>query len=273
MRFVHGVDAHAHVFHRGLKLAEGRRYAPMADATLADYLAFLDRMGMAQGVLVQPSFLGVDNSYLLDCLVQSQGRLRGVAVIPEVTPASALSALFAAGVRAVRFNLIGRALPDFRSAGWRAQLQRLAGAGLHAEIQCRGEDALALLTALLETLPHVVLDHYGLPPGGEPDHAVVRQILKLAQTGRVYVKISAPYRFLPPGAAVRTLLRAYWKAFGAARLLWGSDWPHTQFENRADPRRSLDEICDAVGADSAALAALTATTARALYGFEPPGLA
>src|SRR3954447_5853788 len=55
-------DCHAHVFKRGLKLADVRRYAPDYDATPQDYLRVLDENGMARGVLVQPSFLGTDNS-------------------------------------------------------------------------------------------------------------------------------------------------------------------------------------------------------------------
>ena len=36
------IDTHAHVFHRGLKLAPGRRYAPDYDAPLALYLTLAD---------------------------------------------------------------------------------------------------------------------------------------------------------------------------------------------------------------------------------------
>ncbi|MGY4480486.1 hypothetical protein [Bradyrhizobium sp. USDA 3364] len=52
------IDTHAHVFHRGLKLAPGRRYAPDYDAPLALYLQQLDQNSITNGVLVQPSFLG-----------------------------------------------------------------------------------------------------------------------------------------------------------------------------------------------------------------------
>src|SRR5438876_523740 len=64
-----GIDSHAHVFSRGLKLAATRRYAPDYDATLAEYLNHLGAHGLSHGVLVQPSFLGTDNSYLLPALI------------------------------------------------------------------------------------------------------------------------------------------------------------------------------------------------------------
>jgi predicted TIM-barrel fold metal-dependent hydrolase len=63
-----GIDSHAHVFVRGLPLASGRRYAPTYEATLDDYRAMLASIGLSHGVLVQPSFLGTDNGFLLSCL-------------------------------------------------------------------------------------------------------------------------------------------------------------------------------------------------------------
>ncbi len=43
-----------------------RRRAPCGyDATPEDYLGMLDANHIAHGVLIQPSFLGADNSYLV----------------------------------------------------------------------------------------------------------------------------------------------------------------------------------------------------------------
>ncbi|VCY86523.1 hypothetical protein BANRA_05262 [Escherichia coli] len=57
-------DTHAHVFVRGLPLAEHCRYVPDYDATPESYLTHLDRFGIDVGILVQPSFLGTDNHYM-----------------------------------------------------------------------------------------------------------------------------------------------------------------------------------------------------------------
>ena len=75
------IDTHAHAFTITGPLAAGRRYTPEADAPLTEYMAELDGAGATHGVLVQPSFLGTDNSYLLDCLRRHPDRLRGIAVI------------------------------------------------------------------------------------------------------------------------------------------------------------------------------------------------
>jgi predicted TIM-barrel fold metal-dependent hydrolase len=54
-----------------------RRYAPSYDAPLGDYLGQLLAHGFSHGVLVQPSFLGTDNRYLLSALQTVPGQLRG----------------------------------------------------------------------------------------------------------------------------------------------------------------------------------------------------
>src|SRR3954447_14777689 len=96
------VDTHAHVFTRRLALAGDRRYAPSYDAPAAAYLAMLDRNGMSHGVLVQPSFLGTDNTYLVQTLRQAPDRLRGIAVVdPEAEP-DELQALARGGVVGIR---------------------------------------------------------------------------------------------------------------------------------------------------------------------------
>ena len=67
------IDTHAHVFRQGLALADTRRHTPDYDATLTQYLALLDAHGVARGVLVQPSFLGTDNSHLVAALRAAAG--------------------------------------------------------------------------------------------------------------------------------------------------------------------------------------------------------
>jgi predicted TIM-barrel fold metal-dependent hydrolase len=57
------IDAHAHVFTRGLKLAVDARYAPDYDASWQTLLALAEANGAGRAVILQPSFLGYDNSY------------------------------------------------------------------------------------------------------------------------------------------------------------------------------------------------------------------
>ena len=226
------IDTHAHVFHRGLKLAPGRRYAPDYDAPLSLYLEQLDHNGMTNGVLVQPSFLGTDNSYLVECLKQTSGRLRGIAVVDLAVSADELRALDRAGVVGIRLNLVGQPLPDLTAAEWKTLLAEVKAMGWQVEIQRNASDLAELAPKLLDHGVTVVFDHYALP---DPKLGVAdpgfQSVLKLGATKKIWVKISAPYR---NGAAGESFAREAYpllrNAYGLDRLLWGSDWPHTQFE-------------------------------------------
>lgn len=226
------IDTHAHVFHRGLKLAPGRRYAPEYDAPLSLYLEQLDHNGMTNGVLVQPSFLGTDNSYLVECLTQTGGRLRGIAVVDPAVSADELRELDRAGVVGIRLNLVGQPLPDLAASEWNGLLANVKAMGWQVEIQRNASDLAMLAPRLLDHGVTVVLDHYALPDAklGVADPGF-QSVLKLGSTRNVWVKISSPYRNGPAGESFAKeaypLLR---NAYGLDRLLWGSDWPHTLFE-------------------------------------------
>ena len=98
-------DTHAHVFGPASRFpyAADRSYTP-PDAPLEKYLAMLDTLGFARGVLVQGSAHGSDNSAMLDALSRQGGRLRGVAVADASVPPTELRRWHALGVRGLRFN-------------------------------------------------------------------------------------------------------------------------------------------------------------------------
>lgn len=256
------VDSHAHVFIRGLPLAADKRYAPAYDAPIGRYRSVLDGHGVSRGVLVQPSFLGTDNGYLLEALRGDAERLRGVAVVAPTAPRDELAAMRAAGVRGVRLNLIGRAPPDVTDGPWPAFLERLAELALHLEIQAEGAFWEALLPTVLERDVTVVVDHFGRPRGGAASTGF-RAILAHAATRRVYVKLSAPYRFDAPAAPLANALH---QAFGPDRLMWGSDWPWTQHEGTLDYAGALALLDDWLP-DEAVRRWVLRDTAAALFGF------
>ena len=183
---------------------------------------------------MQPSFLGVDNSYLMASLLQYPGRFRGVvAVDPEISREQ-LDKLQEAGVVGIRLNLIGLPPPAFGSTAWMALLDQLRQRDWQVEVHQAACELQPVLEPLLAAGVKVVVDHFGRPDEilGVDDPGF-QYLLSLGATRRVWVKLSASYRNGSGGrgettaVAATPLLRT---AFGLDRLVWGSDWPHTLFE-------------------------------------------
>ncbi len=158
-----GVDTHAHVFEQGLPLTGDRRYAPAYDATLDDYLPLLNAHGITHAVLVQPSFLGTDNRYLLQALSAHTERLRGVAVVAPDISANDLADLHRRGVTGIRLNLMEQTLPDLRAQPWTSLLDNIARLDWHVELHRNAVDLEPLIDQLLKRGVRVVVDHFGRP--------------------------------------------------------------------------------------------------------------
>lgn len=224
------IDTHAHVFLRSLPMVANRRYTPGYDASLASYIQMLTDNDVGCGVLIQPSFLGTDNTYLLECLDRYPSALRGVVVVaPDVTDET-LDDMNQRGAVGIRFNMIGRDIAEMATPESRALLARIARLGWHVEVQARGADLPDVFRHLEHFDGHVVIDHFGLPDPrlGLRDPGF-RQLLREGEAGRTFVKLSAGYRC--HGLDVAPLAGALLATLGPRRLLWGSDWPWTQFEN------------------------------------------
>lgn len=230
-----GVDAHAHVFSRNLQRVSTRRYSPDYDAALETYLAHLREHGLSHGVLVQPSFLGTDNQFLLAALQQAPGQLRGVAVVDPEISREELEQMAGQGVVGIRLNLAGQALPDLTDVKWKRLFTQVAALGWHVELYRDVEDLPELISALMPYDCKIVVDHFGRPDAllGVEQPAFA-QLLELGLSGRVWMKVSGIYRL--GGSQEQNLVFArdamplLVQAFGLRRLVWGSDWPHTQFE-------------------------------------------
>ena len=107
------VDAHCHVFGPGADFpyAPERKYTP-CDASKAQLFALRDRLGFDRNVVVQATCHGADNSAMVDALLSSGGKARGIATVRRDVTDAELKRLHEAGVRGVRFNFVKR-LVDF----------------------------------------------------------------------------------------------------------------------------------------------------------------
>ncbi|CAB3699589.1 2-pyrone-4,6-dicarbaxylate hydrolase [Achromobacter mucicolens] len=265
------VDTHAHVFHQGLALADTRRHTPDYDATLAEYLDLLDAHGMSHGVLVQPSFLGTDNSHLVQALRAAPARLRGVAVVALDITDTELQDLAAAGVVGIRLNLVGLDSPALQTPAWQSLLARVNALGWHVEIHLQAARLEGVMPALLAAGCRVVVDHFGRPdPALGVSDPGFQYLLRQADSGRVWVKLAAPYRNWAAAACAasgRLATQQLLDAYTPERLMWGSDWPHTEHRHLASYAAATQWL-DAWIDDPAQRRAVLADTPLQLFQFK-----
>lgn len=240
------VDTHIHVFIRGLKLAAVRRYVPDYDATIEDYQVQMQKNSITHAVIVQPSFLGTDNSYMCEVLEQHPQMLRGIAVVDPSVSEDELDALQKSGVVGIRLNLDGLPLPEFDAGHWPRLLDSIRRRDWQIEIHREGRDLPQLIDPLIEAGINIVVDHFGrLDDDLGIEDPGFKHILEKGASRRLWVKLSGAYRngsdgrgFASAPKAAQLLL----KHLGADRLVWGSDWPHTRHESYISVERMKSEF-------------------------------
>jgi predicted TIM-barrel fold metal-dependent hydrolase len=231
------IDSHAHAFTVDGALVPGRRYTPTEAAPLARYLGELDGAGIDNGVLVQPSFLGADNSYLLGCLSQSE-RLRGVVVVDPAIDDTVLATMSAMGVAGMRLNLLGMDTAFVREDSWQRLFAQVGRAGWHIEVHTEAQYLPSLLEALWPSGAAIVIDHFGRPDPQQGMHDPgIHALLDKAESGRIWMKFSGPYRC---GGNASDYAATYLKHLGAQRIVWGSDFPWTQHSEGMNFRKTRD---------------------------------
>lgn len=278
-------DCHVHVVGPVSRypMVDDRHYTP-GSAPLEGLREHMTRNALDRVVIVQPSFYGSDNRCMLDSLHGIGGAGRGVAVVARDASEQELVALSAQGVRGMRINLESASVRDPKAIGFALAhwADRVAAIGWHLQVYASLETIVAA-SPYVHALPvPIVLDHFAMVPDTTPiGDARLEAVLSLVKSGSAYVKLSAPYRLrssrFEAADAIARLAAAYANA-NPERLLWGSDWPHT---NR-DPGKTAHEISAYRQLDSAYLsqgmdAWLPAPTIRKqvlvdnparLYGFQ-----
>lgn len=226
------VDTHFHVFDAHRAVA-GARYVPGYAAGLPQWQALAAGVGVSRGVLVQTSFLGTDNSHLLQQLASAALPLRGVAVVAPHSSTATWPHWQALGVRGIRLNLSG--ISHGMDAWTRASAlwDAVLALGWHVELHTDAGALPAVMAALPAALP-LVLDHFAKPLQASPADATVRAVCQrsAAQRAGVFIKLSAPYR-LPAEVCPQALAQLWQQELGTDSLLWGSDWPCTNHEAQA----------------------------------------
>lgn len=199
----------------------------------------MDRNEVAHAVLVQINGQ-YDNSYQFECERRYPGRFASVVLVDAARPDAPqqLEQLARAGARGVRLRAAMHSPHADPLALWRT------ANSLGLSVSCAGaadEFAAAAfeeVVAAFPTLP-IIVEHLGglkaadlTTPAGIDRCA---RVFGLARYANVYLRIhglgefctrnmpvTAPFPFDPAGLP---LLRQAYDAFGAGRLMWGSDYP------------------------------------------------
>ncbi|MFT3952892.1 MAG: amidohydrolase family protein [Piscinibacter sp.] len=261
-------DTHIHVYDDS-PLSPTALSTPPPAASVDDYRRIRAQLGLTRTVIVQPSVYGTDNA----CTVRGIAALgpdvaRGVAVVDAHVSEAELDRLTRAGMRGARFFMLPGGAVGFDQLD--AIAAKMAPFGWHAVFQTDGR-RLADHEAQIRAWPvPVIIDHTGkfLEPVAV-DSPEFRVLLGLVETGRVFVKVSAPYETSKTGAPayedVSRLARALVKA-APERILWASNWPHPGRDPRPDSAHLLDILAD-WAPDPADRKRILVDNPAGLYGF------
>jgi predicted TIM-barrel fold metal-dependent hydrolase len=181
-------------------------------------------------VLIQVIHYRWDNGYLADVLKRYPGKFQGVCrVDPEDAAApDTLSELTAQGFRGVRLSPAANASGDWIGGPLMKPLWRRCGELKVPMTLLIPASRLPQVVPLLESNPEltVVIDHMADCPLDRPD--LLAGLLAFARYPKVFVKISHLWSLSKQAYPYRDSLEQVKKlrdSFGAARLMWGTDWP------------------------------------------------
>lgn len=242
------IDCHFHVIAPPdeCPMVAGRSYTP-EPASLDNWRATLEPVGVTHGVVVQPSFYGTDNSVLLSALNQAPHHLAGVAAVDIPVDDAELHRLTASGVKGVRMAHFEDGDPRcgggfVKFPAFRSLLQRLRDHRLHLQLFTDSRLLPGIADQLANADIPIVIDHMGRAPAElGPGHAGIRAMRQLLTLGQVWIKLSGIANIsdqAPDFANVRGLHESLLET-RPDRLIWGSDWPHTKPSGQKPNARQL----------------------------------
>jgi 2-pyrone-4,6-dicarboxylate lactonase len=263
-------DTHIHLFGPAAKYP----FAPDSPYTSRDALpetlmALQDTLGLSTAVIVSPGGYGRNYSLLADVLTKYPERFRGIALLRDDTPSSEIGRLTRLGVRGMRMmsHKRGQHVPNYS----KEIAARVHEHGWHIQFYPHGTDIVDYADKLLALPNQVVLDHFAsIPAAGGIDQPAVKAVLKMLDSGKVWLKLSGPMRCTdepPPYPSVTPLAHVFVK-HAPERMVWGSDWPHVNLDGMVMPNDGdlLDLLAEWVP-DSKVRNRILTQNSKALYGF------
>jgi predicted TIM-barrel fold metal-dependent hydrolase len=234
------IDAHVHVWTPDTAhypLAKGFKKADMQPPSFTPEELFkhMKPAGVDRVNLIQMSFYGFDNSYMLDMIALHKGVFAGTAVLdPEAAGCDRLMTdLAKKGVRAFRIypKLTRAPIKSWLEPAGYQKMFAQAGRNNQALSCLIDPDALPEVDRMCKKYPGtpVIIDHLArIGVGGTIGEKDVTALCDLAKHKKVMVKVGAFYALgkkKAPYADLAGLIEKVVKAYGAGRCMWESDCP------------------------------------------------
>jgi 2-pyrone-4,6-dicarboxylate lactonase len=272
-------DTHFHVFGppEQFPFLSTHEYTPPA-APLEHYRKMIDIIGIGRAVVVQPSVHGLDNSATLDAIKNSGGKFRGVGRIDDQTPKNELKRLHEGGIRGVRFNLLDRPRGNVKLDVLDRCVEYVAGLGWSVDLHIDMKNLIAQEQRIRKMATPVVIDHIArVKPNEGLSQPGFQLLVELAKLDHVWIKVSGADKicntrvhtyFGLPFVEVIPYARAVIAA-APERVLWGTDWPHSNnFAPGHTPNDGdLIDLLAEFAPDEATRRRILVDNPAALYGF------
>jgi predicted TIM-barrel fold metal-dependent hydrolase len=258
------IDAHVHVWTPDIDhypLAAGYKKSDMAPPSFTPEELFKHSKpaGVDRINLIQMSFYGTDNRYMLDMIAMHPDVFVGTAIVDPLgaEPDRQMTELAKKKVRAFRILPKLSQQPVERwlePAGYAKMFD--AGFRNNQAISCLvNPDALPEIDRMCRKFPKtpVIIDHLArIGADGTIRDADVDALCGLAKHERVLVKVGAFYALgkkKPPYTDLGPMIQKVVKAFGAKRCMWESDCPFQVVEQKYQDsvdlvRKRLDFLTD-----------------------------
>ncbi|MEO8740395.1 MAG: amidohydrolase family protein [Casimicrobiaceae bacterium] len=260
-------DTHMHIYDARYPLSPSWKVLP-PDAPVAKYRAVQQQLGLARAVVVQPNAYAFDNACTEEAVRQLGTGTRGIATVRADVADSELERLTSAGFRGARCYMLAGAFLSWDDVDTIAA--RVQQFGWHVQVQLDGRELPQYADRLLRLPVDVVIDHNGkfLEPVAVT-HPAFAVLTKMLDSGKCWVKLSAPYETSKVGAPGYDDVSALARALVAAnpeRCVWASNWPHPGMSTAPPNAAMLDLLLDWADDDATRQRILVDNPAR-LYGF------
>jgi len=188
---------------------------------------------------------------MIDALLHSNGKARGVATVSPEVSAMQLSEMHEAGVRGVRFNYVKRLVDPEPDAYYHEIVEKIAPLGWHIVVYFEAADLAERWNFFTSLKTTVVVDHMGRPDVSKdvngPEFALFLRLMQ--ENENFWSKVTCPERLSVSGPDGYDDVMPFAKKvvdLFPDRVLSGTDWPHPNLKGHMPDDGKLVDFIERV---------------------------